>query len=79
MSILSKLIYYSTRFRNPWVRYGLNKCEMCGTKRFKQIEVGLYWVCNDSECISDAKKQLDKDIEKFMEINGEPVFSDQAK
>ena len=79
MSILSKLIEFTTRFLNPWVRYGFNKCEMCGAKRIKQIEVGLYWVCNNQECIDMATEQLEKDIDKFMEVNGEPVFSDQTK
>jgi ribosomal protein L37AE/L43A len=51
--------------RNPWVRYDFHRCEMCNRRRFKTVEVGLYWVCNKKVCIDAATKQLDKDWEEW--------------
>lgn len=52
-----------TRFRNPWVRYGVNKCEMCGKYSLRQMEVGLYWTCNKKKCVKQAIKQDQEDYE----------------
>lgn len=53
------------RHLNPWVRYGFNKCEMCGRYSFKQMEVGLYWTCARKICIQDAIKQDEEDYQNW--------------
>lgn len=60
------------RIFGPWVRFGFHKCEMCGARRFKQVEVGLYWVCDKAICIELATEQYEKDVEQF--INNQENF-----
>jgi hypothetical protein len=60
------VLEFFNKYLGPCVKLGLRRCEMCGTLRIRLVEVGLYWVCDKTECIQKADTEVGMDIDRFL-------------
>ena len=64
-----KIQLFTTRETKPFTfiyEDELPSCEVCSNKT-KLNEIGLYWVCNDSECVATAVEWCHIDIDECVE------------